>query len=225
MNGDKILLTCFLVFAAYLGLPYILEINWWYVGSAVIAAYAFYALWAIPRDLRQHKLEKRREGNALLRKYVAEADELLETLKGEHESDPQSELVKVDQEALDEQRAELERTIEAQQRARQQVQDDPATLAEIEEKLAGNRNTLDALLASEPDKSALSERALLDEAIARSPHNPVLYVKRSLHFLGNSNGTDLALTDAETALQIMPNYPYALNARGVVRTASDCFIE
>ena len=75
------------------------------------------------------------------------------------------------------------------------------------------------------DTLLMSERALLDEAIARAPDNAALYADRAWHLYKHTDQYDEALADAERALKIIPNDPTVLNTRACIHEAKRDFPE
>jgi tetratricopeptide (TPR) repeat protein len=90
-------------------------------------------------------------------------------------------------------------------------------LAEIDARIVALKQSLESrpeAPAPAPGPPALNERAIFDEAIARRPDNPALYVARARHLIAHGEYGE-AIAECNHALDLSPTYYAAFNARGV----------
>jgi tetratricopeptide (TPR) repeat protein len=91
------------------------------------------------------------------------------------------------------------------------------TLAECDAKISALKQTLERQTAEPAPPAgppALPDKAVFDEAIARQPDNPALYVARAQHLLSQREHRE-ALAECNHALDLLPTYYAAFNARGL----------
>ena len=121
------------------------------------------------------------------------------------------------------QRRRLKTQIEELELARQFFSgsgDDPQyvgrVLAECDSKIVDLKRAIGEIPPDKEEPPQLAGIAVLDEAIARKPKNPLLYVECAKEFICQRL-FQKAIDDCNYALRLLPGYYAALNMRGIAR--------
>jgi lipoprotein NlpI len=167
----------------------------------------------LPPEARKKFQERRRVTNV----YEEEARRLLEKLQTPVAPNPTPPTV-VERRRLETQLDELELARQFITVSREDPQEIGRMLAECNAKIvslkqAVGRIPADPLGPTEPPQ--LAGIAIIDEAIARRPDNPTLYVERAKHLISQERLYKKAIAYCNYALNLHPTYYAAFNIRGL----------
>lgn len=77
-------------------------------------------------------------------------------------------------------------------------------------------NSLQRAEIAQLEGDSAEERRILDDAVARFPDNPLVYIRRAMSMMGNADLQTDVLSDLEAALRVRPNDARALRIRSTV---------